>query len=89
MVNKKQFYSNEKHGESSSKNPEYSFFNYLCSGCFINVFCCTDGYFYSIPHSLQPSSELACTQPFATLRGQFLSFSFQVFLNIMLTAHAR
>lgn len=37
MVNKKQFYSNEKHGESSSKNPEYSFFNYLCSGCFINM----------------------------------------------------
>lgn len=81
MENKKQFCSNEKHGETSSTNPEYSFlsFNYLCSGCFINMcfVVLMDILQYSSYSAAQLRTGLCSTISY--FEGTVLGFLFQVF----------
>lgn len=89
MENKKQFCSNEKHGETSSTNPEYSFlsFNYLCSGCFINMFCCADGYLAIFLILCSPAKNWPVLNHFL-LWGDSSGVSLSSILNAMATAHA-
>lgn len=89
MENKKQFCSNEKHGETSSTNPEYSFlsFNYLCSGCFINMFCCADGYLAIFLILCSTAKNWPVLNHFL-LWGDSSGVSLSSILNAMATAHA-